>query len=256
MFNLTEKDFAVLRDSLESGRQAPNNLGAMLILSIFLQALMFVLAYIVGADRSAFPYIDNIRLFHLIITLILIILSVIYAIPSIYMKQQKVQYFITILVSQNLFGILPLIMALFFLGKERSISLDSLLFFVYGALAFGLLVFLVTCVRFLILLKKGDYRVGSKKDRVRNKAESNIKSFLAIIIVASIGLVFVLQFLVRTYGLNDMEVLILIIIGILVFFAMLFVLPEQLVILYCKYRFESFNFNKNGELKPMGRKGA
>ena len=75
---------------------------------------MFVLAYIVGADRSAFPYIDNIRLFHLIITLILIILSVIYAIPSIYMKQQKVQYFITILVSQNLFGILPLIMALFF----------------------------------------------------------------------------------------------------------------------------------------------
>ena len=132
----------------------------MLILSIFLQALMFVLTYIVGAYWSAFPYIGSIRLFHLIVTLILILLSVIYSIPFIYIKQQKVQYFITILVSQNLFGILPLIMALFFLEKERSISLDSLLFFTYGALAFGLLVFLVTCVWFLILLKKGVYRVG------------------------------------------------------------------------------------------------
>ncbi|WP_280528738.1 hypothetical protein [Virgibacillus pantothenticus] len=35
---------------------------------------------------------------------------------------------------------------------------------------------------------------------------------------------------------------------------MLFVLPEQLVILYCKYRFESFNFDKDGNLKPMGTK--
>lgn len=128
------------------------------------------------------------------------------------------------------------------------------MFFTYGALAFGLLVFLVTCVRLLILLKKGDYRVGSKKDQVRNKVESNIKSFLPIIIVVSIGLVFVLQFLVRTYGLIDVEVVILIIISILVFFAMLFVLPEQFVILYCKYRFDSFNFNNTGKLNLMDNK--
>ena len=100
----------------------------MLILSVFLQALLFVLVYIVGADRSIFPSIEKLRFIHLIITIVTVIFSLIYAIPSIFMRQQKIQYLITILVSQNLFGFLPLMMALFFLGKGDNIS-ENLYYF-------------------------------------------------------------------------------------------------------------------------------
>lgn len=47
------------------------------------------------------------------------------------------------------------------------------------------------------------------------------------------------------------NVIMLVIGSPLLFFTMLFILPEQLVILYCKYRFESFNFDKDGQLIPM-----
>jgi len=43
--------------------------------------------------------------------------------------------------------------------------------------------------------------------------------------------------------------MIFIVIGIGLFWVMLFVLPEQLVILYCKIRFQRFNFNERGFLK-------
>lgn len=77
-------------------------------------------------------------------------------------------------------------------------------------------------------------------------------------IVGSVGLLFILQYLVRTFGLADIESIVMITLFILLFYTMLFVLPEQLVILYCKYRFDSFNYDKNGNLKPMGtdRMGA
>lgn len=32
---------------------------------------------------------------------------------------------------------------------------------------------------------------------------------------------------------------------------MIFVLPEQLVLLYCKFRFESFNYNEDGNLNEL-----
>lgn len=77
-------------------------------------------------------------------------------------------------------------------------------------------------------------------------------------IVGSVGLLFILQYLVRTFGLADIESIVMVTLFILLFYTMLFVLPEQLVILYCKYRFDSFNYDKNGNLKPMGtdRMGA
>ena len=253
---LKEGDFATLRGPLESGRQSPANFSGILILSIFLQLLMLVLTYLVGADRSIFPHISIIFIVHLLITGLLIILSVVYAIPSVYIKSQKTQYLLSILISQNIFGVSFYITALFFIGKERSITVESLLTFTFITLLIGLMIFLTTCVRFYRLLKGGQYRKGTKRDKVRSKTESKVKSHLPMIIVASIGLLFIIQYLVNIFGWNDTEEIMIVLLGILLFYAMLFILPEQLVILYCKYRFESFNFNENGELKPMGRKGA
>ncbi len=253
---LKEEDFAVLRGPLESGRQSPTSFSAILLLSVFLQSLTFVLTYVVAADETIFPYKDQVFVTHLVITAMLIILSVVYAIPAVFKKGEKFQYLLSILVSQNLFGVLPYFCSVFIIGQERRITEQSLLQFTAVSLLFGLIVFILTCVRFLILLKKGAYRRGSSKDKLRSKYERGIKTYLPIIITGSLGVVFILQFLIRSIGIYDLETAFMMVLFILLFYAMLFVLPEQLVILYCKYRFDSFNFNQKGNLKPLGRKGA
>ncbi|WP_255452322.1 G-PROTEIN-RECEP-F3-4 domain-containing protein [Sporosarcina sp. ANT_H38] len=114
-------------------------------------------------------------------------------------------------------------------------------------LSFGVLLFIATVIRFSILLRKGKYRKGSKRDELR--AEFEKKTYIPAAIIGSTGLVFIIQFAVRTYNLADIEGAIITVICFAVFYTMIFVLPEQLVILYCKFRFKSFNFDKRGYLE-------
>ncbi|MFC6039546.1 hypothetical protein ACFPYN_08930 [Paenisporosarcina macmurdoensis] len=125
-------------------------------------------------------------------------------------------------------------------------SSESMLNFTYIVLSIGLLIFIVTCIRFNVLLRKGKYRKGSKKDELRRHFEA--KSYIPIASIVGLGLVFVIQYMARSSVINDLNMIIFIVIAITLFFIMLFILPEQLVILYCKYRFKSFNFNKQGYL--------
>ncbi|WP_449354455.1 hypothetical protein ACUL41_15355 [Virgibacillus natechei] len=246
---LTEKDFTVLRGSLESGRQSPNSFGGMFILSIFLQTLMFFLTYVVVADKSDYPFQEYMFIIHLIITIIIILLSVIYAIPAVYMKKQKSQYLVSIIISQNLFGAFPYLFTLFIAGRSNSTE-NSLLVMTIITLLIGMLIFIATYVRFYILLQKGDYRKGSKKDKLRGRFET--KSYLPMAIIGGVGVVYIIQYMARNFYFFPLDFMLIAIICLVIFYAMLFVLPEQLVILYCKYRFDSFNFNENGNLKPMG----
>lgn len=249
---LEEEDFKVLRAPLESGRQSPANLGAILILSIFLQALMFALEYYVAGYSTVYPYKDEILIVHFWLTVGLIVLSLIYAIPAVYNRSGRIQYLISILVSQNMFSLCLLISALFFWGKdgdERGITSESLLNSTYIILAIGLLIFIVTCIRFYRLLQKGKYRKDSEKGELRAKFEFNPDHSMISIVV--VGSVFIMQYMLRYFSADDINILIVIIIGIALFFAMLFVLPEQLVILYCKYRFKSFNFDERGYLNKQ-----
>ncbi|WP_054950400.1 hypothetical protein [Numidum massiliense] len=245
---LSEEDFAVLRGPFESGRQSPEILGRALFLFIFLQALLFFLSYVVAADSTYYPNKEKMFSVHFWITLIVAVASLFYAIPAVYKRSQKVQYLLVTIVTQNA-GVSFYIMALFFIFSSRT-GMDeaSSLTFTYVTLSFGALIFIATCIRFFILLHKGHYRKGSKKDQLRGSIEGNIKSYLPMIIIASTGLVFVLQYLFRTIGFSDVEIILILVLGILLFYAMLFVLPEQLVILYCKFRFKSFNFDMDGNL--------
>jgi len=172
---LSEKDFEVLRGPLESGRQRPAALAGTLILTIFLQALFFTLEYFMVGNATAYPYKDEILTVHLWVTGGLILFSLLYSIPAIYNKSGKMQYLLSILVSQNLFSISFLICALFLIGNDNGsgnkVSSESLLNFTYVTLGIGLLVFVVTCIRFYILLRKGAYRKGSKKDELRGRFE-------------------------------------------------------------------------------------
>lgn len=247
--NLDEQDFAVLRGPFESGRQSPKSLGGTLVLSIFFQVLLFFLIYVVISSHTIYPYKEVLFYLHLGITVILVILSVIYAIPSVYMKNQKVQYFIVILVSQNLTGFF-LIGSLFLIGSDLVIIQTdySLLNITLLIITFGILIFLATFIRFYILLRKGAYRIGSQKEKTRGRFET--KSYLPAVIIGSTGMVLIIRYIVNTFHLVDIEALGMTVISILIFYTMLFVLPEQLVIQYCKSRFDSFNFDKEGNLYP------
>ncbi|WP_144509665.1 ABC transporter ATPase [Bacillus sp. FJAT-22090] len=246
---LKEEDFEVLRGPFESGRQSPGALSGALILSIFLQGLLFALEYFMAGSYTVYPYKDQILLIHFIGTVILSVLSLIYSMPIVYTKSEKTQYFLSILVSQNLFSISFLICALFIIGyagEEKVADAGSLLQFTYIILGIGLIIFVVTFIRFFILLKKGHYRKGTKKDALRSRFETT--SYVPTTIIGSLGLIFIIQYIVRTSAINELDKIIFIVIGIGLFFVMLFILPEQLVILYCKIRFKSFNFNERGYL--------
>ena len=244
---LTIEDVSVLREPLVSGRQSPNALGGALVLGVFMQILVYYLEYAVLGRMTNFPYKDQILTVHFWVTVALVILSAIYAIPLIYKRSQKTQYLVSILVSQNIFAIFLYICGLFLLGENQEVSEKSLLTFTIVTLSFGLLLLIATVIRFSILLRQGKYRKGSKRDELRAKFET--KTYIPAVIIGSIGLVFIIQFAVRTFNLADIEEAVITVLCFAVFYTMIFVLPEQLVILYCKIRFKSFNFDKRGYLE-------
>ncbi|WP_255551641.1 hypothetical protein, partial [Sporosarcina sp. E16_8] len=243
---LTVEDVSVLREPLVSGRQSPNALAGALFLGAFMQTLIYYLEYTVLGSVTNFPYKDQILTVHFWITLILVILSVIYAIPFIYKRSQRTQYLLSILVSQNAFTLSFYICGLFLIGENQEVSESSLLTFTMVTLFLGALLLVAIVIRFSILLRKGKYRKGSKRDELRAKFET--KTYIPAVIIGSTALLFIIQFAVRTYNLADIEDVMLLLICFTIFYTMIFVLPEQLVILYCKFRFKSFNFNKRGYL--------
>ncbi|MBU9723489.1 MULTISPECIES: hypothetical protein [Bacillaceae] len=246
MSKLSEEDFLVLRRPLESRRQFPGSISGALLIGIFCQVVLLYLEYYISR-YSIYPFAHDIFQLHLWFSIVLGVLSVIYAIPVIYKKFQRIQYLISIVVSQNIFALSPLILALIMIGAEIPLSsqnISLLIYLTYICLFIGLIVFVVTFVRFIILLQNGAYRIGSKKDQHRRKFET--KSYVPYVIVGSTAFVFMLQFVMKNFELLSFDVVFFTTLLIIIFFVMLFVLPEQLVILYCKYRFDSFNFGPNG----------
>ncbi|MCM3356676.1 MULTISPECIES: ABC transporter ATPase [unclassified Psychrobacillus] len=255
MGRLREEDFEVLRGPLESGRQSPGSLGAILFITVFLQALVFLLEYFMVGPNTVFPYKEKIIEIHLYFTVALIILSLVFAIPIVYRKFDRIQYLVSILVSQNLLSFSLFICALFLIGEDTGgevVSAEKLLKVTYLILSCGFLVFFATCIRFYILLKKGHYRKGSKKDQIRGQLEKNTTLLIFPAVVFGLIIVLIMQYVVRVMPEFNIDSVLIITIGIGLFFVMLFVLPEQLVILYCKYKYKSFNFNERGYLYSVG----
>lgn len=244
-WRLSERDFHALRIPLESGRQSPQSLGGTLFLGIFMQALFFYLIYS-QVDSTHYPNIGHIYTVHLWITILLIILSFIYSVPYVYRRSQRIQYLISILSIQNAGAACMFIGAMIYIGEDPSITEETLMNFTYITLAAALILLVVTVIRFYILLVNGSYRKGSPNEKIRERFET--KSYLPIVIVGSTILVYILQFLFRNGQIQSFESLYLTLLPLLIFYTMIFVLPEQLVILYCKCRFKSFRFSKSGFL--------
>ncbi|MFG6495749.1 ABC transporter ATPase [Fictibacillus sp. UD] len=243
---LSVEDFAVLKGPLESGRQSPQSLGGVLVLGAAMQALAFYLIYNVAAELSVYPNIEGIKKIHLWATIILTVLSIIYAVPFIYRRSEKLQYFLGILLSQNIGGACMYLGALFVIGADFNVTEKSLINLTFITLGFAVILFVVTFVRFYILLHKGQYREGSGRGQIRERFETT--SYIPMAIVLGLAIVYIIQYLIRAGGLFSLETFFLTVLPLLIFYTMIFVLPEQLVILYCKFRFKSFNFDRNGYL--------
>ncbi|OIK13883.1 hypothetical protein [Bacillus sp. MUM 13] len=245
MKKLGYQDFAVLRRPLESGRQSPSSLAANLILAVFLQVIIH-LAFYYLADSTNYPSIHQIRDVHLLATISICVLSILFAIPPVYKRLGAIQYLVSIIVSQNLFCIYPYIGGLILLGRNSQATKDFLANFTTITLEIGLLLFILTFIRFIFLLNKGKYRKGGKKDQLRGTFETD--SYLPFVIAGGVGLVFVMQYVIRSTGIEDFGDFFFAMLLFAAFYTMIFVLPEQLVILYCKFRFKSFTFNERGYL--------
>lgn len=210
---------------------------------------MLYIQYYMGT-WSFYPYKDIILKIHIWISAILAILSFVYMIPAVYMRSQKIQYLLSIIISQNLFGVSFYIPALLVIGQEIE-DTSILLTLTYMTLGVGMFVFLVTCIRFYYLLKNGAYRIGSKKEKWRTKYEKGTKSILPIVITGGMGAVLIIQYLMRNFDLMNIDTIFMTALVFGIFWTMLFVLPEQLIILYCKFRFDCFNFEQTGSIKPV-----
>lgn len=242
---MSVEDFAVLRGPLESGRQSPDSFGAIFWLGIILQALLIYLIYSVP-DSTIYPNIEVIREVHLWITATLSVLCIIYSVPFIYKRSQNVQYLLSILLSQNFGGACMYLGAIFFIGELPNVTEEFLIQLTYITLFIAFAFFIVTFVRFYILLQKGKFRSESTRQQLRNSFETT--SYMPYIIGGTFGLIYFSAFLMSILGWYGFDTFNLTVIPLLIFYAMVFVLPEQIVILYCKCRFKSFNFDRNGYL--------
>ncbi|MEW4287996.1 hypothetical protein [Rossellomorea marisflavi] len=244
-----DKDFEAIRNSALS-RQTPSNLAGAFIISIPLLWLMYFLVFYVAGDATGdvtnYPLFSEMMLICFWISIALTVFMVLFTIRVIYMKFQKIQYLVGIGLSHALFGGGTYLAALFIIGKSDKVSADVLIKITLISLSTMVIILLVTVIRFITLLNKGAYRRGTAKDVQRTKFEGY--SYVPIVVIASTGFVITLQIIISNYDFEGLNQLIVIVIGFLVAHVMSFVLPEQLVILYCKYRFKSFNFDNRGKL--------
>lgn len=240
---LKEKDFEAIRNSALS-RQTPSNLAGAFIICIPLLWLMYFLVFYVAGDATgdvtSYPLFSEMMFICFWFTVVLTVLMIVFTFRYFYMKFQKIQYILAIVLSHALFSVSVYLAALFIIGKSDRVSEDVLMKITLISIGSMVLVAIVTIIRFIILLNKGAYRKGTAKHVQRTEHEGS--SYMKIIGVATIGLVVVLEMIISPFGFGGHQ-RIVIILSFLVVHIMSFVLPVQLVILYCKYRFKSFNFD-------------
>lgn len=197
LHNLEERDFEVLKEPLVSGRQSPDSLAFALVLSGFLQALVYYLLYYVAAESTNYPNVEKIQTIHFWFTFIVVILSFIYSIPFVYRRSEKIQYLLSILASQNIANVSFYLISLFLIGEIRGITVEFLILFTKITLSLGVLLVFILVIRFYRLLKNGHYRKGTKKDRIRKIFEGGAHTKL--IIYVTVGAVYAFPFILSRF---------------------------------------------------------
>lgn len=249
---LSEEDFSVLAGPIKSGRQSPESLGVNLLIAPFLIGLLLIIG-------NVFVFVDRIEPAHYVVVLlcllfdmvgaVIIVLAIFYASKKIYKSRQAEQYLVVTLISQYLFGILPLGIALYMIFDGTQfhhnvpIGNSGMAFFIIGIMVFGVIVFLFAFLRFIKKLEEGKFRRNTKRDKYRGYLEERSLDFDGIVKKFVIAFILVAIILRMILQVNDIEILFIGSLTIIIFYTMLFILPEQLVIWYCMKKFKSFQSN-------------
>src|SRR5699024_10276191 len=111
---LSEEDFAVLNGPLKSGRQSPESLGGILLLTPFIVGVFLLIGNLfVFMDRiePAHDVVIILILLYDLVGLVVAISAIFFASKKVYKSRQAGLYLFVTIISPYLFGILPLVIA-------------------------------------------------------------------------------------------------------------------------------------------------
>ena len=255
LHKLEEEDFAIFRASFESGRQTPKNLRKAIFILILMQVVIGIGVY-AAAGPSMRPeyYKATLLIVQYILTLILLIYSMIYTIPTIYMKRQHIQFLVASLSLFNFFGIFPYYGGLFMLVRTVEITERSFFNLALFILVTGVILFIIIIFRLQRLLQAGIFGRDSKKYNYEEvlKKDRAILSKLPKVMIAGIGIMFTIQIVLLKSFDADTETIMIVLIGIALFYYAIIQFANATIVTYCKKRFASFNFDEDGNLYPLG----
>lgn len=260
---LSEKDFLFFRIPHESGRQSPKNMKHILITSSIITILLLgLLNVFVFIDRFDPPHqvIVIISLIYNVVGVSLIGLAIAFSFKKIYQKRQKFQYLLVALFINLVYGPFFYIIGLYILTDptqfhhRMGISASNLILLITVTLLIGLGIFVYSYVHTMKLLQQGKFRKGTeryKKQQTNERNEPN--TYIGSVAALLSGTLGNGIYLTRRYGENmPDDIVIFIMFGAAAIYVLMLLLPRQLVILYCKGRFKSFQFNDENELNPVG----
>ncbi|KZE50614.1 hypothetical protein AV649_14530 [Rossellomorea marisflavi] len=250
---LVEEDFELIRESAVNS-QTPNVLGGILpcVLPLiwFMYFLVFVVAGDVTGDITLYPFFLLIMKICSVLLTGLSLLIIIFSIKSVYRRLQKMQYLISIFATHFIFGLSPYLMALFRLGKSNNTTEALLMKITVVSLSSGIVIFIATWICIYVLLHNGQFRKETKRGFQRG---SLLKFIVVIILMATVG--FTVQMVLRIIASLELNEIIVIISGFILFTVMSCILSIQLFVLHCKIQFISFNYQSNGRFLIRSQDG-
>lgn len=251
---LKESDFTIFRTSFESGRQTPQALSKAIIINIVMQLVLGV-AIFAAADPVVRPEYNKLTLLIIqyTMTLLLIIYAAIYIFPNNYFKKQHTQLLVANLLLLNFLSIFPFYGALFVLVRTVDVSEGSFFGLAIVVIVSGIVFYLSILHRLRRSIEVGNYRKESEKINYEKvlKRDRAISTRLPEFIIAGIGVVFIISYLMSTMS-EHVEMMILCFMLFLLFYMGIFLFAYSTIGVYCKKRFKSFNFDEEGELHPYG----
>ncbi|WP_273124220.1 hypothetical protein [Bacillus weihaiensis] len=147
---------------------------------------MHFVTYYVAGGMTVFPKIQIIEHVHYWSTVVLSFFSFFFMFSLVFNRFENIQYFLSIVVSQNLFGIYPFLIGMFTIGESAEATEGSILNLTNQLLAIALILFAVTIIRFYILLLKGRYQEERNRFELGNRFE--LLSCIPLLIVAITGI--------------------------------------------------------------------
>lgn len=262
---LGEEKFVGLRGPLESGRQSPNGIGGIFpLLVIFLpvEVLMCYWLIVDGWDSS----ISNIFFFSfMVFCFLFFILSIIFSFKKVFMKYQKVQYALSAIAMQQV--IIFFTAFSFFMLAEDNIwnasghdveaAYNKYVLFLLFTIVIGIGIIIYSLYLYYKKIEEGEYEEGAYLTELREDAEegdgSATENMLKVMYTFwGINAVVFGLIILFTFKESDLETIGIVTLCITLAYTMFYILAEQLILLYCKWRFKSFNFDEEEELYPLG----